>query len=433
MTNTRTFTNEVHSKVGQEVMLKGYVDIIRKMGGMNFVVLRDLKGVTQVVADTSQGVDLSKLKRYDIVSLSGNVRAEERAPKGAEVVAKELMVLSSPQQTYPLAVTPRSTEKLETVLEYRPVSIRNPKVRDIFKWQGTLAQSFREYLSSNDFTEIFTPKIVPQVAESGSALFKLKYFDADAFLTQSPQFYKQMLVGSGLERVFEIGHVYRAEEHNTARHLNEYVSMDIELGFINSFEDLLDLEEDMLRYMFGKAAEKHPEIVEEFGVKMPRFERIPRIPLLEMKEILRSAYNKRFETGKDIDPEGEKLATKYVQDKFGADLVFLTHYPKKVRPFYARPSASNPELTDSFDLLLNGLEITTGGQRIHDHDQLVASMQEAGIDPARCEGYLMAFKYGIPPHGGMGIGLERLTMKTLGLQNIREATLFPRDRTRYTP
>ncbi len=431
MTEERTLTDKLKDRIGQDVSLKGYIDTIRIFGGITFVVLRDRKGTVQVVSD-NPSADLSKLKKYDIVQLKGKVRGENRARSGHEVSAEFFEVLSSPKEQYPLSVTSKSQEKLETILKYRPISIRNKKIRDSFVLQQSLAQSFRNYLLSQDFTEIFTPKIVPQVAESGSDLFHLKYFENDAFLTQSPQFYKQMLVGSGLERVFEIGHVYRAEQHNTARHLNEYVSMDLEMGFIDSFSDLMDLEEDMLKYIFGNVANDYPKILEEFGVKNPQFKKIPRIPLLEMKEILQSKYRKKFENGKDIDSEGEKLATKYVQEQFGSDLVFLTHYPLENRPFYAMPS-ENKSLTDSFDLIFNGLEITTGGQRIHDYDQLLTSMLNSGINPENCKGYLMAFKYGMPPHGGMAIGLERLTMKLLNLQNVREASLFPRDRTRYSP
>jgi nondiscriminating aspartyl-tRNA synthetase len=428
----RILTSDIKQMIGKEVHLRGYVDAIRRLGGITFVVLRDRKGTTQIVSDTS-GVDLSKLTRYDIVYLDGFVREESRAPGGYEVVAKSVTVISSPKEPYPLSVMPKSQERLETLLEYRPISLRNPKIRDIFIFQQSLAQAFRNYLLSQDFTEIFTPKIVPQVAESGAELFPVKYFENDAFLTQSPQFYKQMMVGSGLERVFEIGHVYRAEEHSTTRHLNEYVSMDLETGFIDSFQDLMDLEESMLKYMFGEVCSKHKDILERFNVKAPQFDSIPRVPLLEMKARLQKEYKKRFEEGKDIDPEGEKLATRYVQEHNGSDIVFLTHYPKKNRPFYAMPNRENPELTDSFDLIFRGIEITTGGQRIHDYDQLLSNMIAAGVNPEKCAGYLMAFKYGMPPHGGMGIGLERLTMTLLGLQNVREASLFPRDRTRYSP
>lgn len=429
----RVLSSNLPDYVGKKVHLRGTVLNVRKMGGITFLVLSDRKGTAQIVGDSS-GTDITKIRKYDIVTIDGSVRAEPRARGGVEVVPQGISVLSSPPiEGYPIAVTPKALINLDTLLEHRPISIRNPRTRNIFIVQQAIAQAFREYLQEQDFIEIFTPKIVPQGAEGGSAMFSLQYFDRPAFLTQSPQFYKQMLAGSGFERVFEIGHVYRAEEHNTARHLNEYVSMDIEMAFIDSVEDLMVVEEGLLKHIFGSLKEKHENILKEFGKDVPKFDRIPRVPLLEMKEILQNRYGKRFEEGKDIDPEGERLALKYAKEDYNSDLIFLTKYPAKNRPFYTRRDPENPALTASFDLILDGLEITTGGQRIHEYDALVANMREFGIAQKGCEGYLMAFKYGMPPHGGMGIGLERLTMKVLGLENIREACLFPRDRTRCEP
>jgi len=432
MGGDRILTSQIKNNYGKNVLLKGYVDRIRKLGGINFVILRDRAGTVQIVSETSES-HLANLNHYDIVTLEGVVREEPRAPGGCEIVAKKISILSSPLESYPISINPRNKERLETLLEYRPLSLRNPNIREIFVLQQSIAQAFRDYLISQDFVEIFTPKIVPQVAESGSNMFHLKYFEYDAFLTQSPQFYKQIMVGSGLERVFEIGPVFRAEDHNTTRHLNEYVSMDLEMGFIDSYHDLMDIEEDMLRYIFGVISQKHSETLEKYGKRIPQFNKIPRIPLFEMKNILEKEYGKKFEKGKDIDPEGEKLANRYAKENYGSDLIFLIQYPKRIRPFYTFKNKENPDLTDSFDLILNGLEITTGGQRIHDYSELISNMKEFGINPKNCEGYLMAFKYGMPLHGGMGIGLERFTMQLLGLKNIREASLFPRDRTRYYP
>ena len=428
----RILTTDISTKLNQEVHLKGYVDQIRRLGGLTFLSIRDRKGTAQAISE-DPNIKVSDIRKYDIISMTGIVKEEAQAPKGYEVVVKGFSVLSSPKEPYPISISPKSNEKLENLLRYRGISIRNPKVRDIFTFQQSISQVFRNCLKSEDFIEIFTPKIVSQVAESGSNMFSLKYFENNAFLTQSPQFYKQILVGSGLERVFEIGHVYRAEDHNTTRHLNEYISMDLEMGFIDSFYDLMDLEENMLRYIFKSIKEKHRGILDEFNVELPSFDSIPRIPFLEMKEILQKKYKKKFEEEKDIDPEGERLACKYVKEKFNSDLVFLTHYPIRNRPFYTYKSREDSSLTDSFDLLLNGIEITTGGQRIHDYDELISSMHEFRLNPSKYEGYLHAFKYGMPPHGGMALGLERVTMQLLGLKNIREATLFPRDRNRLTP
>jgi len=430
---SRILTQDLGTKYGQTVELQGYVDAVRKLGGLKFLVLRDRTGTTQIIADNPE-IDISAVKKHDIVKLTGIVRQDERAPKGREVSIDSINVLSSPVGEYPIAVSPKSTEKLERQLEYRAVSLRNPKIRDVFVLQQTLVQAFRNYLISEDFTEIFTPKIGPKGAESGANVFKLDYFGNEACLAQSPQLYKQIMVGSGLERVFEVGHAYRAENHNTSRHLNEYLSLDIEMGFIDSFYDLLDVEEGLIRYMLGVIDEKHPDILEEYKVTLPTIgDKIPRITLNEMKDILASKYKKNKTDGKDIDPEGEKLAHRFVKEEFGSDFVFLTHYPEKVRPFYTMPSGKDDRLTESFDLLMNGLEITTGSQRIHNYNQLVENMEKSGINPSDFEGYLMAFKYGMPPHGGFGIGAERLTARFLNLPNIRQASLFPRDCNRYKP
>ena len=428
----RTLAKDVDNNRDQSINLKGYVEKIKRLGGITFLNLRDRSGTAQVVVEDPQLLD--DVKRFSIISLDGPVRdAPDSRDFESEVYAKNVQVLSTPAEPYPIPTTPKSREKLEKVLQHRPISLRNPRIRDIFKVQQTISQAFRDYLLGQDFTEIFSPKIVPAVAESGSNQFKLDYFGSPAFLTQSPQFYKQMLVGSGFERVFEVGHVYRAEEHSTSRHLNEYVSMDLEMGFIDSFEDLMNIEEGLVRSIFERVSQAHPEILRDFGVEEVQFGNgIPRISLGEMKRIIAEKYGYNVE-GKDMDPEGERLASKYAKEEFGSDLVFLTHYPTTVRLFYTMPTKGDPSVTDSFDLILRGVEITTGGQRIHNYRQLLDSMKQFDVDPMGCEGYVSAFKYGMPPHGGMGIGLERLTARTLDLKNVKEASLFPRDRVRFSP
>lgn len=425
----RTLVREVPEMIDQDVTIQGYVDNIRKLGGIRFLVLRDRSGVVQAVLE-DQGISVGK---HDIVSLTGEVKKDERAVGGYELRTRGLDVISSPEGQLPVSIRPGSKVSLDVQLAHRPISLRNPATRDIFSFQQTLAEGFRNYLRSNDFVEIFTPKIVPAVAESGSKMFELDYFGSPALLTQSPQFYKQMMVGTGLERVFEVGHVYRAEDHDTPRHLNEYVSMDFEMGFIDSFKDVMDMHEGFFGFLNEWIQTQHGHLVERMGITLPSVGSIPRIPLLEMKERIQSKYGKQFASGKDIDPEGERLASQIAKDEFGSDFVFLTHYPRGVRPFYTMPNSEDSNLTDSFDLLLKGLEITTGGQRIHDYNQLLENMKRFEINHDSCEGYVSAFKFGMPPHGGLGLGLERLTMQMLGLNNIREAALFPRDRKRYSP
>jgi len=285
---------------------------------------------------------------------------------------------------------------------------------------------------SEGFLEVHTPKIVASGTEGGTELFPVQYFERTAYLAQSPQFYKQMLVGAGYERVFEVGPVYRAEPHSTTRHLNEYISLDIEMGFIESEQDLLALEARLLRHMFARVHERCAKELEMYGVTVPKIpERIPQITLAQAHEILHERFDKRI--AGDLDPESERLLCRYAQEEWGCELLFVTHYPREKRPMYAMPDSHNPALTRSFDLLYKGLEITTGGQRIHEYEQLVESIRGRGLDPTNFEFYLEVFKYGMPPHGGFAIGAERLTMQLLNLSNVREASFFPRDRTRLTP
>ncbi|MBI2026557.1 MAG: aspartate--tRNA(Asn) ligase, partial [Deltaproteobacteria bacterium] len=346
----------------------------------------------------------------------------------------KLSVVSAAQPQLPIAVNkPLSVSalSLETILDNRTLSFRQQEIAAIFKVQDKLVQLFREYLINNDFTEIFTPKIVATGTEGGSELFSVKYFETKTYLAQSPQFYKQQLVGGGFERVFETAHVYRAEQHNTSRHLNEYYSLDYEMGFIDSEEDIMRFEMGLLSYMFKGVEESCQSELSYFNVKIPQFKEIPIISLQEACEILKKKFNK--ESYGDIDPEGEKLLCEHFSKEGGLPLVFINDYPKSKRPMYAMPHEKKEGLTRSFDLLFNGLEITTGGQRIHNYDMLVESIRGRGLDPSQFKDYLEIFKYGMPPHGGLAIGAERLTMKLLNLSNIREACFYPRDRVRITP
>lgn len=425
----RTMIQDLYTKSNEDVIVKGSVVALRKMGGITFARVQDRTGEVQVVLHG----DESPLKKYDRVSIEGRVLSEPNAYMGVEIKPHQMDLLArAADNNMPIAITPKSTEKLDNILKYRSLSLRNPNILDIFKVQSTVVQAFREYVVDQGFTEIFSPKIVPQGAEGGSNVFKFDYFGKTAFLAQSPQLYKQMMVGTGLERVFETGHAYRAEEHDTARHLNEYLSLDLEMGYIDSMHDIMDLEEEMMRHIFDRVQSKNGDILERRGVVIPQFTSIPRIPLDDLKEILASRYNKRIPEGKDIDPEGERLAADYAKQEFGSDLIFMTKYPVSVRPFYAMPSPDGV-LTESFDMLLRGLEVTTGGQRIHQYEDMLSAMNKNGINPDNFEGYLQAYKYGMPPHGGLGIGAERLTARILDIANVKEASLFPRDKKRFSP
>lgn len=427
----RVLTSELPAQVGRYVTVQGWTHKFRRLGGVGFLLMRDRSGVVQCVLEGALADQT--ITSESVVAITGKVVEQSKAPGGLEVRAESVEVISQAMAPLPFEINKNGlTAGLESILDHRVLSLRQSKNHGIFQVQATLAGAFREHLAAHGFTQIFTPKIVATGTEGGSNLFPIHYFDQKAYLAQSPQFYKQMMVGAGYERVFEIAPVYRAEEHNTSRHLNEYTSLDVEMGFIESEHDLMDLEVNLLRHMFGKVAGECAPVLEAFGVEAPAVGEIPRIPMAQAQEILVRKYGKISPKG-DLDPEGERLICQHVAQSGDAALVFVTRYPREVRPMYAMPAPEDESLTASFDLLMNGLEVTTGGQRIHHPAMLEASLRSRGMNPEGFSHYLELFQLGMPPHGGFAIGLERLTARLLGLANIREATAFPRDRTRLTP
>lgn len=419
---------------GKEIRMNGAVHTIRHMGEVAFVILRKSRGLVQCVYEAGiTDFDIRELKEESAVEVMGVVKAEERAPQGFEIRLKEIRVLSRPAEPLPLAVSKwKLNTSLETKLSLRPISLRNVRERAKFKIQEGIVRGFRDYLLSRDFTEIRTPKIVARGAEGGSNVFKLEYFNKKAELGQSPQFYKQTMVGV-YDRVFEAAPVFRAEKHNTTRHLNEYTSLDFEMGYIDSFRDVMDMETGMLRYVMKLLEQEYKKELDMLGVTLPEVGRIPAVRFDQAKELVSRKYDRKIRNPYDLEPEEELLIGRYFQEEYGSDFVFVTHYPSKKRPFYAMDDPADPRFTLSFDLLFRGLEVTTGGQRIHDYREITAKMEKRGMDPEDIASYLMIFKYGMPPHGGLGIGLERLTMRLLDEQNVREASLFPRDVTRLEP
>ena len=419
---------------GKEIRMNGAVHTIRHMGEVAFVILRKSRGLVQCVyAAGITDFDIWELKEESAVEVMGVVKAEERAPQGFEIRLKEIRVLSQPAEPLPLAVSKwKLNTSLETKLSLRPISLRNVRERAKFKIQEGIVRGFRDYLLSRDFTEIRTPKIVARGAEGGSNVFKLEYFNKKAELGQSPQFYKQTMVGV-YDRVFEAAPVFRAEKHNTTRHLNEYTSLDFEMGYIDSFRDVMDMETGMLQYVMKLLEQDYKKELDMLGVTLPEVGRIPAVRFDQAKELVSRKYDRKIRNPYDLEPEEELLIGRYFQEEYGSDFVFVTHYPSKKRPFYAMDDPADPRFTLSFDLLFRGLEVTTGGQRIHDYREITAKMEKRGMDPEDIASYLMIFKYGMPPHGGLGIGLERLTMRLLDEQNVREASLFPRDVTRLEP
>ena len=420
--------------VGKTVKMNGAVHNVRDMGEFAFVILRKAEGLVQCVYEEGKTeFDLKNLKEESAVEVTGVVALEERAPQGFELRLTGIRVLSEPAETMPIAINKwKMNTSLETRLSLRPVSLRNVRERAKFKIQEGIVRGFREFLSSQGFTEVHTPKIVSRGAEGGANVFKLNYFNKKAELGQSPQFYKQMMVGV-FDRVFEVAPVFRAEKHNTTRHLNEYIGLDFEMGYIDSFEDVMAMETGFLKYTMELLKKDYKKELTMLGIDLPSISQIPQVRFDEAKQLVSEKYNRKIRNPFDLEPEEEVLIGRYFKEEYDSDFVFVTHYPSKKRPFYAMDDPADARFTLSFDLLYKGLEITTGGQRIHDYQMILEKMEKRGMDPEDIKDYLMIFKYGMPPHGGLGIGLERLTMRLLDEQNVRETSLFPRDVTRLEP
>ncbi len=416
------------------VKINGAVHTIRNMGEVAFVILRKADGLVQCVYEEgNMDFDLKNLKEESSVEITGTVITEKRAPHGFEIHLETIDILSQPEEVLPIAINKyKMHTSLEARLAVRPVSLRNVKERAKFKIQEGIVRGFRDFLYSQGFTEIHTPKIVARGAEGGSNVFRLDYFNKKAELAQSPQFYKQTMVGV-YDRVFEVAPVFRAEKHNTTRHLNEYMGLDFEMGYIGGFEDVMAMETGFLQYTMELLKNEYQKELAILEVILPDVSRIPSVRFDKAKELASKKYNRKIRNPYDLEPEEELLIGQYFKEEYDSDFVFVTHYPSKKRPFYAMDDPSDSRFTLSFDLLFRGVEVTTGGQRIHDYKEILAKMEKRNMDPKDIASYLMIFKYGMPPHGGLGIGLERLTMKLLREQNVRETSLFPRDVNRLEP
>jgi len=432
--NQRALIHSLGQLIDQEVLLRGWVYRLRVLAKTTFIVIKDCSGDAQCVADSDLLKDLH-LKLDDCVEVYGRVRTDHRSRSGYEVDAIRVRVLNRSATGLPF----NSSSKIksvgqDTLLEYRPLAVRNDAVGDVFRIQAATLKYFREYLTSRRFMEIVTSKIVASGTEGGTNLFELKYFDRVAFLAQSPQFYKEHGV-AGFERVYETGHVYRAEPHASSRHLTEYYSLDFEVGFIDGPEDVIQIERELLTYIFDRLNKEYEHILERHRERpLPSMLEVPIWEFGECLELLKENFG-RTDLTDDLDPEGERQLCAIVEKEAGVPAVFVIGYPLASRPFYTAPRGTEgaPGAAQSFDLLFQGIEITTGGQRLHRREDLEASLRQRGIDPSGFESHLKMFELGMPPHGGLAIGLERLTAQILGLRNVREATLYPRDRYRITP
>lgn len=439
----RTLIADLSSRVGERVRLFGWVNIRRDHGKILFLDIRDRSGLVQavVVPDHQEAYETARECRSEcVVEIFGIVKlrpggAERDGSSGAfELEAESVSILSSPESPLPFEIAEGGLEDLhlETLLNNRTFSLRNRKVQSIFRLYSILLASYAESLRARGFLEVKTPKVVSAATEGGANFFKIKYFERDAFLAQSPQFYKEA-GASTFERVFEIGPVFRAEPHFTTRHVNEYVSLDAELSFIGGVNDVMNELEGVVGDVFSRMGKEGKGELSLWGANVPDPVRIPRMKLTEALQILQKEFGKKMPDGEiDIDPEGERMIGEYAKREFGSDFIFLTHYPMAIRPFYTMPG-KDAHFTESFDLLFRGLELVTGGQRIHDYKKMVESIKNRGMNPEDFSNYLDVTRYGCPPHGGWGWGSERTIQQLLGLPTVKQSVLFPRDVKRLTP
>jgi nondiscriminating aspartyl-tRNA synthetase len=426
----RTLSSDTSQKIGQEVILKGWVAARRDHGKLVFIDLRDRSGIVQVVGNQKLG----DLRIEDVVEVAGQVRkrpkemVNSKIPTGEiEIEVKDVKILAKAAELPIDMGQPELKVELPTLLDFRPLTLRHPKIAAIFKVQEVIVDSFRRTLKTLDFTEFQAPIIVPATAEGGAEVFRVKYFDYDTYLGQSPQLYKQIMLGV-FERVFTVTHAFRAEPSVTTRHLTEYISLDAEMAFIDSWGDLMDTVEYVIGKMLEEVERECQEELAMYQATIPSVRtKIPRLKLREAQEIIFKRTKRDNRKEPDLEPADEDEICRWSREEKGSDFVFITHYPVKKRPFYTYPDPDNPDLTLSFDLLGRGLEWVTGGQRINDYKKLTENIKKWGNTLGDFELYLQAFKYGLPPEGGFALGLERMTMKILGLENIREASLFPRD------
>lgn len=431
----RIRTTEAQRYVGQRVRMAGWLHLLRRLGSIGFLVLRDGWGTFQAVIEDAEQLDrLGQLMPESVIEIEGEVIAEAQAPGGLELRGCRVTVINAVEEVLPFEINKKVLKAgLDTFLDHAPVGLRYPAKRATFRLFGGILAAFREHLAGEGFTEIQTPKLVGAATEGGANVFKVRYFDRDAFLAQSPQLYKQVMVGV-FERVFEVGPVFRAEPHSTTRHTNSYTSLDAEMGFIGDHTDVMRVLTGVIRHIFNALRERYAPELALAGGSVPQVgESIPMIRFRKAQQVILERFGEDCRGEDDLAPQHERWLCQWAQEVHGSELLFVTHYPASKRPFYTMPAVDDPAHTHSFDLLFRGVEIVTGGQRVHGHAQLLTQMARRGLGEAGFEGYLEAFRYGMPPHGGFGMGAERVLQMIVGAENLRETTLFPRDMKRLAP
>ena len=433
----RTFIKDLSAKKGEEVSISGWVDVRRDQGKMIFLDIRDMTGKVQsvVLPNHTEALEVAKTLRGEwVVKIIGKVNARPEKnvnPEVAngdielEVTGVEVLAKAEPLP-FDMSLDGYNLD-LVTELDNRALALRHPKVQAVFKVQETIIDAFREHLKSNMFFEFQAPAITPAVAEGGSEVFQVDYFDKKAFLTQSPQLYKQIVM-SAFERVFSVNKIFRAEPSATTRHLTEVVSLDAEMGFIESWEDVKDMAEGTVRHILKRVSEDNAEHLKLLKVELPTMiDKTPTISLTEAQDRIFKEFGRDVRGEKDLNAQDEREICEIIKKETGSDFVFVYGYPTRKKPFYVYPNPENPEFNEGVDLLCRGLEWMSGGRRINKYDQLMEHVKEWKMDPNKIKMFLEAFKYGVPPEGGFALGAERVTMQLLGLKNVREASMFPRD------
>jgi nondiscriminating aspartyl-tRNA synthetase len=442
--SARTWTVDLLPHAGERVRLAGWLHRLRRLGSVSFLLLRDARGVAQVVVeDAALAERLGALHPESVLAVEGEAVAVPQAPGGAEVRRPVVEVLSAASAPPPFELyRPALEASLPALLDQAPVALRHPRQRAIFALSAAALAGFRETLREREFVEVQTPKLVGTATEGGANVFRVDYLGRPAYLAQSPQFYKQIMVGV-FERVFEVGPVFRAEPHDTPRHLNEYVSLDAEEGFVESHLTVMETVTLVMRGMLRAVQEQAPDALRRLQVAPPLVPEgaFPRIDFGAALDLIWRQTGEDARGEPDLAPAHERWLGEWARREHGSDFLFVTGQPVAKRPFYTHPEpepehgpgSGRARPSRSFDLLFRGLEIVTGGQRLHRYEDYLAALAERGLDPAPFEGYLQTFRHGMPPHGGFAIGLERWVARLAGLANVREATLFPRDRSRLTP
>jgi nondiscriminating aspartyl-tRNA synthetase len=433
----RIRTTAVPSHIGEQVRIAGWLHSWRQMGGIHFLVIRDGWGTIQAVVETESEIASlveSGATFESVIAVEGRVVKEAQAPGGAELHDLRIEVITPVREAAPVPLNKRKlTTGLSTLLDHAPITDRHPSRRAVLRLASGVMSGFRRVLDERGFTEIATPKIVAAATESGANVFQLDYFGRPAYLAQSPQFYKQIMVGV-FERVYEVGPVFRAEEHDTARHLNEYISLDMEMGFIEDHFTIMAVLRDVLASILDTLHEQYEAELELLRVAMPLVpEQIPHIHFADAQEWIYRTHGVDVRGEPDLSPQDERWLGQWAQQEYGSDFLYVTGYPMRKRPFYTYPDPERPEYSNSFDLIFRGTELVTGGQRLHRYEDYVAALEKAHLPMEPFAYYLEAFRYGMPPHGGFAIGSERLLMQLLGASNVRLTTAFPRDIMRLVP